>query len=70
MQERQQEKDNIDNKKSMNEKKIKEVTKKLQEAKETNKPIADLEKELKQLEIESNTIKKDIADFQKKEKVH
>ncbi|KAF7271776.1 cell division cycle protein 37 [Rhynchophorus ferrugineus] len=69
MQEIQREKDEIDKKKSGNEMKIKEVTKKLQEAKESNKPITDLEKQLKQLEIESDAIKKEIEAFQKKEKL-
>lgn len=69
MEEFEKEKETLNKKKADNVNRLKQVHQKIKEAKESNQDIVNLEKELKELQLQEEKIKKEVDEFQKKEKV-
>lgn len=69
MEEFEKEKETLNKKKADNVNRLKQVHQKIKEAKESNQDIVNLEKEVKELQLQEEKIKKEVDEFQKKEKV-
>ncbi|KAL1497102.1 hypothetical protein ABEB36_008114 [Hypothenemus hampei] len=69
MEERQQEKSTLEKKKLETAEKLSLLNQKLNEAKNSNQAVTDLEKELKKMELENQKIQKEVEEFEKKDKL-
>ncbi|ENN77232.1 hsp90 co-chaperone Cdc37 [Dendroctonus ponderosae] len=69
MEELKKEREILTKKKTETDMKIKEVSQKIKAAKESNGSVADLEKQFKELEVQTVKIKNELEEFEKKEKL-